>query len=92
MTEEAYVPPTQKRWTPSWGNVRGRNIHMACASQDEIRMCWRGFYGPDHDGATEPCEECGRPLNTPVPLNQNGATHEQEEGSSQGSRAEGANG
>lgn len=55
-----------KRWSPSWGIVRARTIHMACASQKEITMCWRGFFGPDHDGADQPCDECGRPLNEDV--------------------------
>lgn len=52
----------------TWGIVRGRKIHVACAEPEEATMCWAGFHGPRHDNASDPCERCGLPLNqTPDP-------------------------
>lgn len=47
---------------PTWGTVRGRDIHLACANEEEATVAWARFAMPAESGKGKNCEQCGLPL------------------------------
>ncbi len=44
---------------PTWGTVRGHDIHLACATPEEATVAWGRFAMPSESGQGKDCERCG---------------------------------